>query len=115
MRPLLTVGLMLLLMSSSAPAGQAWHSRARHTILAHTGEVADCYLPIATRVPGLAGTIEVQWTLSKDGVPIGTAILEDTLADKRVAACVKKRARKWRFPAPGRVAVISYPFHLRTS
>ena len=44
---------------------------------------------------------------------MAVAITQDTLKDKSVGACLKERARQWRFAPPGGgVQVISYPFDL---
>lgn len=87
---------------------------AMSTIRAHWGEVERCYGDIALKDPTVQGRIVMQWTLGKDGMPTATAVLKDTLRDKRVSQCIKKRARAWRFPAPsGGVSVVTYPFDLR--
>ncbi|MCA9547539.1 MAG: AgmX/PglI C-terminal domain-containing protein [Myxococcales bacterium] len=86
---------------------------AMATIQAHQGDVANCYSAVALKDPTVRGQIVVQWTLARDGRPSATAILKDTLKDKSVGACIKQKARGWRFPPPkGGVGVISYPFNL---
>jgi hypothetical protein len=56
----------------------------------------------------------MQWTLGASGMPTATAVVKDTLSDKRVGRCIKARARTWQFPPPsGGVAVVTYPFDLR--
>ena len=110
---------------TSAPASAAPASAALVTapprgrtpiqaIRAQQGDVSTCYGRVALKDPSVRGRITVQWTIGRDGVPIAVAITEDTLKDKSVGACIKDKARAWRFPPPtGGVQVISYPFDLR--
>ncbi len=94
--------------------GSARLVSAEGAIRAHWSEVEQCYGGVALKDPTVEGRIVLQWTLGADGWPTGTAVVKDTLSDKRVAACIKTRARKWRFPAPsGGVSVVTYPFDLR--
>ncbi|MCB9549458.1 MAG: AgmX/PglI C-terminal domain-containing protein [Myxococcales bacterium] len=79
----------------------------------HNGDVHTCYARVALKDPTVRGRITVQWTIGKDGMPMAVAITQDTLKDKSVGACLKERARQWRFAPPGGgVQVISYPFDL---
>jgi hypothetical protein len=87
---------------------------AMGTINAHMREVEDCYGRVALKDPSIAGRITLRWTLGRDGVPSAVAVVSDTLKDKSVGACIKERARTWRFPAPaGGLGVVTYPFDLR--
>ncbi|MEZ4474205.1 MAG: AgmX/PglI C-terminal domain-containing protein [bacterium] len=79
----------------------------------HNGDVHACYARVALKDPTVQGRLTLQWTIGKDGMPIGVAITQDTLKDKSVGACLKERARHWQFAPPGGgVQVISYPFDL---
>ena len=87
---------------------------AMGTIRAHMGDVQHCYGRVALKDPSIAGRITLQWTLGRTGMPIATAVIKDTLKDKSVAKCLRKRAKRWRFPEPkGGTGVITYPFDLR--
>ena len=104
--------------SKPQPVKRASRGLARNTvqrtIQRHMGDVEHCYGRVALKDPSIAGRIVVQWTLGRDGVPTGTAILKNTLKDPSVAACIKQKARRWQFPPPdGGLAVVSYPFDLR--
>jgi hypothetical protein len=84
------------------------------TIRSHYGDVHHCYARVALKDPSIKGRVTLQWTIGKTGMPQAVAITKNTLKDKSVAACLKARAKKWKFPAPsGGVQVISYPFDLR--
>lgn len=98
--------------AASAPPGP--RLSPVQTIRAHQGDVSTCYGRVALKDPSIRGRITVQWTIGKDGMPMAVAITEDTLKDKSVGACIKEKARQWRFPPPGGgVQVISYPFDLK--
>ncbi len=87
---------------------------AMDTIRAHWGEVERCYGAVALKDPTVQGRIVLQWTIGKDGTPTGTAVVQDTLKDKSVGACLKQSARAWKFPPPASgVQVLKYPFDLR--
>ena len=84
------------------------------TIRAHYGDVHHCYARVALKDPTVAGRVTLQWTIGKTGMPQAVAVTKNTLKDKSVGACLKARAKTWKFPAPsGGVQVISYPFDLR--
>ncbi len=83
-------------------------------IESHYGDVEACYAPIALKDPRVAGRIVLQWTLGADGRPSAVAVVQDTLSNPAVGACLKARARAWRFPPPdGGVGVVRAPFDLR--
>jgi outer membrane biosynthesis protein TonB len=83
-------------------------------IESHSGDVEACYAPIALKDPRVAGRIVLQWTLGADGRPSAVAVVQDTLSNPAVGACLKGRARAWRFPPPeGGVGVVRAPFDLR--
>lgn len=84
------------------------------TIRSHYSDVHHCYARVALKDPSIKGRITLQWTIGKTGMPQAVAVIKNTLKDKSVATCLKARAKKWKFPAPGGgVQVISYPFDLR--
>lgn len=100
--------------AGSTPPPAAPRLSPMQTIRAHQGDVSTCYGRVALKDPTIRGRITVQWTIGRDGTPMAVAIIEDTLKDKSVGACIKEKARAWRFPPPGGgVQVISYPFDLR--
>jgi hypothetical protein len=96
------------------PAPAARRVSPMQTIRAHYGDVHHCYAKVALKDPTVAGRVTLQWTIGKTGMPQAVAITKNTLKDKSVGACLKVRAKKWKFPPPnGGVQVISYPFDLR--
>lgn len=95
----------------AAPAGP---TTPMQTIRSNMRDVEHCYGQVALKDPSVAGRVVLQWTLGRDGAPTATAVVQDTLSDKSVGACMRARAHRWRFPPPpGGVQVIKYPFDLR--
>jgi hypothetical protein len=94
------------------PTGRETNALA--AIRAHHGEVEGCYAPVALKDPSIAGRIVLSWTLGRDGMPTAVSVTQNTVRDPSVAACIRDRARKWRFPPPaGGIGVVTYPFDLR--
>ncbi len=89
-------------------------ANALAAIRAHHAEVEGCYAPVALKDPTIAGRIVLSWTLGRDGMPTAVSVTQNTVRDPSVAACLRDRARKWRFPPPaGGIGVVTYPFDLR--
>ena len=84
------------------------------TIRRNMRDVEHCYGRVALKDPTIKGRIVVQWTIGQSGKPTAVAIVKNTLKDKSVGQCIRKRAKKWTFPPPkGGVSVITYPFNLK--
>jgi len=85
------------------------------TIRANWSDVERCYGDAVSKNPSLAGKITFKWTLGAKGVPSAVSVVRDTLADKGVGHCIRKRAAAWQFPPPrGGVGVVKYTYDLRT-
>jgi hypothetical protein len=100
--------------SRSAPGKKSATRGVDAVIESHYGDVEACYAPIGLKDPRVAGRIVLQWTLGADGRPSAVAVVQDTLSNPAVGACLKTRARAWQFPPPeGGVGVVRAPFDLR--
>lgn len=87
---------------------------AMGTIRRNMKDIEQCYGQVALKDPTIKGRIVLQWTLGSDGMPTATRLVKDTLKDKSVGRCIKRRAKRWRFPPPsGGISVVTYPFDLR--
>ncbi len=85
------------------------------TIRANWSDVERCYGNAVAKDSSLAGKITFKWTLGAKGVPSAVSVVRDTLADKGVGNCIRKRAKSWQFPPPrGGVGVVKYTYDLRT-
>jgi hypothetical protein len=57
-----------------------------------------CYGLTLLRLPRLAGTMTVRWTLSPTGAVKNVETIADSLGDPDLAACVRTEVAGWRFP-----------------
>jgi hypothetical protein len=79
------------------------------------GQVRFCYEQGLQGDPSLAGRVAVDFTIGGEGVVKTARIGSTNLQSDLVEACILRRLRSWKFPAPdGGVNVrVSYPFVLR--
>jgi metallo-beta-lactamase class B len=78
-------------------------------------EVKWCYAQELSRQPGLAGTIELQFTIGGSGEVVASTLQRSTMGNARVEACIVEAVRRWSFPKPlggGPVNISYYPFVL---
>lgn len=80
----------------------------------HVSDVRDCYNAALARDPGQAGRVEVEFMIGTTGVVERATALSSTLTDEKVASCITRAMRDWRFPAPtsGGPVGVRYPFVL---
>lgn len=85
----------------------------RRVVRAHVGEVRACYEQGLQRDPNLKGRVTLDLRIETSGEVSSASVVEDTLTENSVAACIAAAARRWRFPgdAPN-VATVRYPFVL---
>lgn len=85
----------------------------RRVVRAHVGEVRACYEQGLKRDPNLKGRVTLDLRIETSGEVSSASVVEDTLTQNGVAACIAAAARRWRFPgdAPN-VATVRYPFVL---
>ena len=62
--------------------------------------VQDCYERELKRNPGLAGKVEIEFTIGEDGRVEQARVSNNTLSSDAVGACIVGRIRAWRFPKP---------------
>lgn len=84
----------------------------RRVIRRHLNEVKFCYEQQLVRRPELAGRVTVQFTIAPTGAVAGALVSESTLRNVQVEACVAQAVRRWEFPKPNGVVMVSYPFVL---
>ena len=66
----------------------------------HQNEVRYCYEVELQKTPSLTGRLTVLFSIDPHGAVSEATVSESTLGNERVNACVLKRMRSWRFPAP---------------
>jgi outer membrane biosynthesis protein TonB len=92
--------------------GEIATAQASSAFRSHSGEVRQCYERKLRTDPMLQGTLSVRLKIGTGGTVQGVQV-GGSLRDAEVVACVRERARTWRFPGPaGGCAVIAAPFSL---
>jgi len=66
----------------------------------HINEVKWCYAQELSRQPGLAGKIEVQFTIGASGEVVVSSLQRSTMGNARVEGCIVEAVRRWSFPKP---------------
>ena len=72
-----------------------------------------CYERGRDRVPSLSGRLAVSWRLTDSGAAEDVRVVESSLPDDLVTACVLSAIRGWRFPSGHGGARVHYPFVFR--
>jgi len=86
----------------------------RRIVRRHINEVRHCYNQGLVRDPSLAGRVTIDFDVDTAGAVGASKVRETTLPDRKVAACINKAVKRWRFPRPSGSVHISYPFVLGT-
>ncbi len=86
----------------------------RRIVRAHINEVRYCYNQGLVRDPSLKGKVSIQFTIGPTGKVPAAVVASHTLADEKVANCIAKAVKRWKFPKPtgGGNVVVTYPFTL---
>lgn len=79
------------------------------------GAVQHCYEKALQSRPDIEGKVVMEFVVAQAGRVIATKVLESTLGDASVGACLSARIEGFRFPAVqgGGVVVVRYPFLFR--
>lgn len=116
MRAMLSV-LIVVTATLSSPArageGELDKEQIRGVMMAHIGEIRDCYNQGLARDPNLAGRLVVDFEISSTGAVSRSEVDESTLKDAQVGTCIAGAVKTWQFPAPrGGAVAVQYPFLL---
>ncbi len=91
----------------------------RKVIQDHAAQIRYCYEQQLAVNPRLQGKVSVKWVINGDGSASNAQIDHSgtTLEDAKVHECMMARITSWAFPKPkgGGIAVITYPWILRSS
>jgi hypothetical protein len=91
----------------------------RKVIQEHAAQIRYCYEQQLALNPKLSGKVAVKWVINADGSASSAQIdaSATTLNDAKVHQCMMARITSWEFPKPkgGGMAVITYPWILRSS
>jgi hypothetical protein len=103
-------------MSSGAKVGGSL-SRADvlRVINSNLHAIQACYERALMSTPSLSGRIAFDWTVTSTGKVKGVRVRSSTLGSPKVAGCISKQIKRWKFPRPkGGEAKITYPFLFRS-
>ena len=70
------------------------------TLHAHQPDVKACYDQALKAKPGLAGKLEVTFTVAPSGQVAASKILSSTLGSPPLEACILAKTKTWQFPKP---------------
>jgi hypothetical protein len=91
----------------------------RKVIQDHAAQIRYCYEQQLALNPRLQGKVSIKWIIQADGTATSPQVDAGatTLEDARVHECMMSRITSWQFPKPkgGGIAVITYPWILRSS
>jgi hypothetical protein len=91
----------------------------RRVIREHASQVRYCYEQQLALTPKLEGKVSIRWQIEADGRVTNPQVerAETTLPNAEVHRCIMSRIATWEFPKPrgGVIAIVKYPWILRTS
>jgi hypothetical protein len=91
----------------------------RRVIQEHAAQIRYCYEQQLLINPKLQGKVAIKWIINGDGSASSPQVdgPATTLEDSKVHECMMSRITSWQFPKPkgGGIAVITYPWILRSS
>ncbi|MBX7082841.1 MAG: TonB family protein [Nannocystaceae bacterium] len=87
----------------------------RQVVRKHIGEIRECYNEGLLRKPELRGRVSVSFVIDGRGDASDATLVDSTLGDATVEACIVRAVDRWKFPAPppgAGTVKITYPFLL---
>lgn len=86
-----------------------------NVIRRNLGQIRFCYEKGLQLQPGLAGRVNMSWTIDGSGGVRLASVKNTSLNNKSVENCIVQRLRTWKFPIPQNNAEVkvSYPFLLK--
>lgn len=93
-------------------AGGIGKKAVRRVVHHNANQIRYCYARSLQRSDGLVGKVAIRWTIGPDGRVSATKITDNTVADPKLAECMRRKIARWRFPVPkdGKVAVVHFPW-----
>lgn len=89
----------------------------RRVVRRRLNQISFCYEQGLAKRPDLEGRVAVKFVISGTGGVMSAAVVDTTLGDPRVEACITETVERLSFPQPdgGGVVIVTYPFHLKSS
>lgn len=96
--------------SEPGTAGRLDQDEIQKVINANIAQIQRCYEKALLATPGLAGRVQFEWVIRKNGSVGNLSSLPSDLPEQQIQ-CMTKRIRSWRFPKrSGSSVKMSYPF-----
>ncbi|MBI5547359.1 MAG: AgmX/PglI C-terminal domain-containing protein, partial [Deltaproteobacteria bacterium] len=77
----------------------------------HLGEVRGCYERALLKEAGLAGKLQLEWTIDLTGRVEEVRVKQSTIKGAEVPNCIVNSLKTWVFPKPtGGKVIVAYPF-----
>ncbi|APJ04919.1 AgmX/PglI C-terminal domain-containing protein [Silvanigrella aquatica] len=74
-------------------------------------EIRSCYNSALRKMPGLEGNLTLSWKITLNGKAEDIVIVDSSVKDKNLIACLESRVMVWNFPKPKNgFVVVTYPF-----
>jgi len=97
--------------ASGSASGKIDKSAVRNAIMSRLGGPKSCYERALNTNPSLRGKVKVSFTIGATGGVAGCTVVQNTLGDSMVGACVCSKIQRIRFPKPDEGTVtVSYTF-----
>jgi hypothetical protein len=75
------------------------------------GQIQRCYERELLKSPGLAGKVQVEWTIATSGRVRSCRQTYTSMQGTAVSSCIMDAIRGWVFPQPkGGEVIVNYPF-----
>jgi hypothetical protein len=90
------------------------HAHVARVVRKKKPGLRDCYNRYAAHVPQASGNVEARFTIEPHGRVGRVEIEADGVSDPRLATCMRRQIRRWRFPTAEvpTSAVQSFVFHV---
>lgn len=93
------------------PEGSLTRAAIAAVAWTHVAGAKFCYESELVKSPNLAGTVNVGWTIEPDGHVSAAEIVDSTLGNEVVEACIVRQTRTWTFPkAKASTVVRRFPY-----
>lgn len=95
----------------SVGQGQLDRDEIQKVINKGIGQIQRCYERELLKSPGLAGKVQVEWTIATSGAVKSARQQFTDMNSSAVVSCILAAIKGWQFPQPrGGEVVVSYPF-----
>jgi hypothetical protein len=93
------------------PSGRLTDAQVKAVVSQRADEIERCYNKSLEREPGLAGRVELEWTVDKIGVPANVRAAYDDVGSPSLLKCLRGVVERWVFPPPkGGETRVGFPF-----